>query len=165
MKRSVGLTDQEAHFLHAVSNPMERHFPGRAERFCEPIPHHADAAKVFTGGQEQINRLKQTLQAWARGLLGGRYDEDYAAVRYEIGVRPVWIGLPRCYMISAMALVRDYLQERLASELWSEPQRLEATKRAFDKVLNLGLNMMCESYFQESMGALSALNRMATRPG
>ena len=159
MKRYVGFTDEDARLLRSVAAAMERHFPGLSERFYNQIALHPDAAKVFTGGQAQIDRLKRTLQGWAHRLLVGPHDEDYAAERYKIGVRHVMVGLSQRYVISSMGLIRDHLQEALAGELRSDPSRLEATKRALDKILSLDLNLMCESYFQESIRVLSDLNR------
>ena len=159
MKRYVGFTDEDARLLRSVAAAMERHFPGLSERFYNQIALHPDAAKVFTGGQAQIDRLKRTLQGWAHRLLVGPHDEDYAAERYTIGVRHVMVGLSQRYVISSMGLIRDHLQEALAGELRSDPSRLEATKRALDKILSLDLNLMCESYFQESIRVLSDVNR------
>jgi len=159
MKRYVGFRDEDGQLLRAVGPLLERHFPSMSERFYDQIARHPEAGKVLTGGQQQIDRLKRTLQAWARRLFAGPYDEDYAAERYKIRVRHVAIGLPQRYMISSMGVIRDHLQEALASELHADPERLERAKRALDKILNLDLNLMCESYFQESIRVLSDLNR------
>jgi len=125
MKRYVEFTEEEGRLLQAVGPQMEQFFPGMAERFYERIGQHPDAAEVFTGGQEQIERLKQTLQVWAHRVFAGTYDEDYAAERYKIGVRHVLIGLPERYMISAMGVIRVHLKEGLAQALRSDPARLE----------------------------------------
>ena len=159
MKRYVGFTEEDALLLGAAGPLLEPHLPAMADRFYEQTARHPEAAKAFGGGGQQIARLKETLMTWARGLMAGHYDENYAAGRYRIGAQHVAVGLPQRYMISSMAVVRDSLQEGLARELWSEPERLASTKRALDKILNLDLNLMCESYFQESIRTLSDLNR------
>ncbi len=159
MKRYVGFSDEDARLLRAVAPKMERHFPALSERFYDQIALHPDAAKVFTGGQAQIERLKGTLQGWAHRVFVGPHDEDYAAERYKIGVRHVMAGLSQRYVISSMGLIRGRLQEALAIEVQGDPPRLQATKKALDKILNLDLNLMCESYFQESIRVLSDVNR------
>lgn len=163
MKRYVGFTEEDAHLLQTAYPLMEPYFAPMAERFYDQITRHPDAEKVFTGGTEQIERLKGTLQAWARRAFQGPYDEGYASERYKIGVRHVQIGLPQRYMISAMGVIRVNLQESLAKVLKSDPERLDKTRLAMDKLLNLDLNMMCESYFQESIRHLSELNRKLER--
>jgi len=159
MKRYVGFSEEDARLLRAVGASLDPYLAAMSERFYDQITHHPDASKVFTGGQEQIDRLKRTLQVWARRLFRGPFDEDYAAERYKIGVRHVLIGLPQRYMISAMGVVRTHLQESLGKVLRADPGRLEATRLALDKLLNIDLNMMCESYFQESIRHLRELNR------
>ena len=159
MKRYVGFTEEDALLLGAAGPLLEPHLPAMADRFYGQTARHPESAKVFGGGGQQIARLKETLMTWARGLMAGQYDENYAAGRYRIGAQHVAVGLPQRYMISSMAVVRASLQEGLARELRSEPERLASTKRALDKILNLDLNLMCESYFQESIRTLSDLNR------
>jgi signal transduction histidine kinase len=161
MRQYVDFDDEDARLLQAVGERISPHLVGMSERFYDQIPRHPEAAKVFTGGQEQIDRLKRTLQVWAKRLFCGPYDEDYAAERYKIGVRHVLIGLPQRYMISAMGVVRNYLQERLGEVV--APGQLGPTRLALDKILNIDLNMMCESYFQESIRYLRELNRRLER--
>ena len=163
MKRYVGFTEADGHLLQSVGPKMLSSFPDMAETFYAQIARHPDAGGVFTGGEEQVERLKRTLQVWAQGLFSGHYNEDYATGRYRIGVRHVLIGLPQRYMISAMSVVRVHLQKSLTLALQSQPERLEATRLALDKILNLDLNMMCESYFQESVRHLRELNRRLER--
>ena len=163
MKRYVGFREEDAQFLQAVGNRMNPYLGSMSERFYDQITHHPEAMKVFTGGQEQIDRLKRTLQVYAERLFHGPFDEEYAAERYKIGVRHVLIGLPQRYMISAMGVVRTHLQESLGDVLSADPAQLEATRLALDKILNIDLNMMCESYFQESVRHLRDLNRRLER--
>ena len=162
MKRYVGFTEDDARSLQAVGARMDPFVPGMSERFYDQITRHPEAGKVFTGGEEQVERLKRTLQEWAHRLFCGPYDEDYAAERYKIGVRHVLIGLPQRYMISAMGVVRTYLLAKLG-EVLSDQAELESTRLALDKLLNIDLNMMCESYFQESIRYLRELNRRLER--
>ena len=163
MKRYVGFNDDDERLLLAVGDRMDPYLPGMSERFYDQITQHPDAVKVFTGGQEQIDRLKHTLQVWAKRLFRGPFDEDYAAERYKIGVRHVLIGLPQRYMISAMGVLRTHLQQSLDRVLLSDSTHLEVTRLALDKILNIDLNMMCESYFQESIRYLRELNRRLER--
>ena len=93
MKRYLHFQENDAKLLMNLGPLMERYLPEMAERFYAQIPHHPGASRVFTGGEEQVNRLKRTLQVWGRGLFNGKYDEPYAADRYLIGFRHVRIGL------------------------------------------------------------------------
>jgi signal transduction histidine kinase len=158
MKRYLHFEDSDAGLLRNLGVRMERYLPEMAERFYAQIPHHPGASRVFTGGEEQVNRLKKTLQAWGRGLFNGRYDEAYANERFQIGFRHVRIGLDQKYVISAMGVVRAFLLDRLLQEIPAREERL-AYSQALSKILDLDLNLMCDSYFHATMDRLQALNQ------
>ena len=89
MKRYLHFRQEDATLLKDLGPRMQHYLPEMAERFYAQIPHHPGASRVFTGGNEQVDRLKKTLQAWGRGLFNGVYDERYADDRYQIGFRHV----------------------------------------------------------------------------
>ena len=130
MKRYLHFEERDAEVLKHLGMRMERYLPEMAERFYAQIPHHPGASRVFTGGEEQVNRLKKTLQAWGRGLFNGRYDEAYAFERFQIGFRHVRIGLDQKYVISAMGVVRAFLLDRLLEDclLYTSPSPRDRQK-------------------------------------
>jgi signal transduction histidine kinase len=162
MKRYLGVTEEDAVLMRKLGPRMEKYFPELAERFYAQIPLHPNAFHVFTGGEAQINHLKQTLQKWARGLFRGNYDEDYAAERYHIGFRHVRIGLEQKYVISAMSIVRSYLYDCLLLEFPASDQRMRAA-HALGRVLDLDLNLMCESYMHATLENLRSINEHLER--
>jgi signal transduction histidine kinase len=164
MKRYLHLLPTDAELLRNLAPRMEKYLPEMAERFYAQIPHHPGASRVFTGGNDQVNRLKKSLQAWGRGLFAGAYDEHYADDRYQIGFRHVRIGLDQKYMISAMGVVRSFLMEQLFAEFPKREERL-AYLQALGKALDLDLNLMCDSYFRATMGQLQALNHELEQAG
>lgn len=162
MKRYLGLTEDDALLMRKLGPRMEKYLPELAERFYAQIPLHPNAFRVFTGGAGQITHLKQTLQEWARGLFLGVYDEDYAAERYQIGFRHVRIGVEQKYIISAMGIVRSYLYDCLLLEFAASDQRLRYA-HALGRVLDLDLNLMCESYMQATLENLRSINQQLER--
>ncbi len=157
MKRYLHFGETDAKLLVTLGPLMQGCLPEMAERFYAQIPHHPGASRVFTGGDEQVNRLKRTLQAWGQGLFSGTYDERYADDRYQIGFRHVRIGLDQKYVISAMGVVRTFLLERLFEQFPERKERL-AYSQALSKILDLDLNLMCDSYFRATMSNLRDLN-------
>jgi signal transduction histidine kinase len=157
MKRYLGVTEEDAELMRKIGPRMEKYLPELAERFYAQIPLHPNAFRVFTGGEAQVNHLKQTLQVWARGLFRGVYDEDYAAERYQIGFRHVRIGLEQKYVISAMSIVRSYLYDCLLFEFPASDQRMRAA-HALGRILDLDLNLMCESYMHATLENLRSVN-------
>lgn len=158
MKRYLHLLPDDAAFLMELGPRMEKYLPDMAEKFYAQIPHHPGASRVFTGGEAQVQRLKSTLQVWGRGLFNGVYDEHYAEDRYRIGFRHVRISLDQKYVISAMGVVRSFLMEKLFDEFPAREKRL-AYSQALGKILDLDLNLMCDSYFRATMAHLHTLNQ------
>jgi signal transduction histidine kinase len=157
MKRYLAFSEDDATLLRDLGPRMEKYLPELAERFYSQIPHHPNAFRVFTGGEAQIARLKGTLQEWGRGLFCGTYDDAYAEQRYQIGYRHVRIGLEQKYVISAMGIVRGFLFECLLQEFPASEARMKYA-RALHKMLDLDLNLLCESYMHATMQNLRALN-------
>jgi len=164
MKRYLHLLPEDARFLMELRPRMEKYLPEMAERFYAQIPQHPDASRVFTGGETQVQRLKSTLQVWGRGLFNGIYDEHYAEDRYQIGFRHVRIGLDQKYVISAMGVVRSFLMEKLFDEFPAREERL-VYSQALGKILDLDLNLMCDSYFRGTMAHLHTLNQELEQAG
>jgi len=156
MKAYIGLDEADAQLLAAVGPALEPHLPAMAELFYRKILENPNAAKVIDG-PERLTHLKATLQDWARGLFSGRYDEDYAADRTNIGRRHVRVGVPQKYVISAMNVVRVFLLAAIDRVL-PDVERAAATKRSLNKILDLDLNLMCESYLETSVRELRELN-------
>ncbi len=156
MKHYVGFTEADMSLLVQIGPALQPYFPAMADLFYRKILEHPNAARVLTG-PEQLSRLKLTLQHWARGLFGGRYDDTYAAERYEIGKRHVRAGVPQKYVISAMNVVRIFLMQSI-DQTGLEVKRATETKRALTKVIDLDLNLICESYFEASVQELRQLN-------
>jgi len=102
------------------------------------------------------------LQQWAHGLFCGVYDEAYATERYQIGYRHVRIGLEQKYVISAMGIVRAFLQECLLLEVPASDER-QPYAAALNKILDLDLNLMCESYMHATIDNLRKLNEQLER--
>ena len=164
MKRYLHFLLEDALYLRELGPRMEKYLPEMAERFYAQIPHHPGASRVFTGGQTQVERLKSTLQVWGRGLFKGIYDEHYAEDRYQIGFRHVRISLDQKYVISAMGVVRAFLMEKLFDEFPAREKRL-AYSQALGKILDLDLNLMCDSYFRATMAHLHTLNQELEQAG
>jgi len=164
MKRYLHLLPEDASYLRELGPRMEKYLPEMAERFYAQIPHHPGASRVFTGGATQVNRLKSTLQVWGRGLFNGIYDEHYAEDRYQIGFHHVRLSLDQKYVISAMGVVRSFLMEKLFDEFPAREKRL-VYAQALGKILDLDLNLMCDSYFRATMAHLQTLNQELEQAG
>ena len=156
MKRYIGFSADDAATLRSLAPLIEPHLRALADRFYEEIPRHPGAEGVFTG-PEQVARLKVTLQHWARGLFSGVYDEAYAQERFRIGARHVQIALPQRYVIAAMHVVDQFIRDVFDREIADAVARADA-HRSLSRILNIDLNLICETYFEGSLRELRRLN-------
>jgi two-component system NtrC family sensor kinase len=158
----VGWTETDAERVAAAATLLEPYFHGLIDDFYDEIARHADARKVITGGQVQIDRLKGTLVQWIRDLLSGRYDKEYVARRWRVGWRHVEIGLEQVYTNVALSRLRTGLIRSL-HECWQgEPLTLKETVRGLNKLLDLDLAIIEDAYQAEYTSRLQRTERMAT---
>ncbi|MGE0124480.1 MAG: protoglobin domain-containing protein [Dehalococcoidia bacterium] len=157
LKRYVGFTPDDADTLRALGPVVDTHLGALTDRFYSQIPAHPEAAEVFTGGEVQIARLRQSLQHWARGLFAGVYDEAYADQRLKIGLRHVALGLPQRYVLGAIHVVDTFLRHVLTEALSEHGRRAEALG-SLSRILSIDTCLICESYFEGSLAALRAAN-------
>lgn len=162
MKRYLGFTERDAALLRHLGPRMEKYFPEMSERFYAQLALHPNAARALTGGEAQVARLKLTLQQWAHGLFCGTYDEAYSGQRYQIGYRHVRIGIEQKYVISAMGNVRAFFSDCLLLEIPATDDRLRFAS-ALSKILDLDLNLLCESYMHATVENLRSLNDQLER--
>jgi signal transduction histidine kinase len=158
----VGWTPADAERVLAAAPLLERFLPGLVDDFYAEIERHADARKVLTGGQAQINRLKGTLLQWVRELLAGKYDAEYVSRRWRVGWRHVEIGLDQVFTNVALSRLRTGLVRSL-HECWpGEAPALQETVRALNKLLDLDLAIIEDAYQAEYMSRLKRSERLAT---
>ena len=81
----VGWSDADAARVSGVISIVEPCFGPLIEDFYDEIVRHPDAAKVFTGGEAQIARLKQSLRAWLHDSFTGRSDAEYEKL-FGVGI-------------------------------------------------------------------------------
>lgn len=142
--------------LHEVAHP---HFPTIADDFYDRLRSFPAAAQVFRN-QEQVERLKVTLQAWMDRLLRGPWDQDYFERRSRIGRVHVQVRLPQRYMFTAMDVIRVHLQEIAQRDMTGDAARRQQVAAALHKILDIDLTIMLESYRDDSVAAVRRYEQM-----
>ena len=142
LKRYVRFTDRDAARLGSFAVHARPHFRRIAQEFYERIREHEEAHAVFTG-EEQIQRLQDSLVRWLEGVFGGVYDNAYFETTARIGRVHVRVGLPQRYMLSAMALIRSSLTTVIDERAGSEAS---AIGDSLSRLLDIELAVMLESY-------------------
>jgi PAS domain S-box-containing protein len=144
LKRYVHFGPSDETALRGFLPDAEPHFRPITETFYRRLKEHPEALGVFVS-DAQVQRLQGTLCDWLGLLFRGPWDERYFERRARIGRVHVQISLPQRYMFSAMNLIRGELQQLAESKAGAERSQLQ---RAINKVLDLELAIMVESYRQ-----------------
>lgn len=160
LKGYVGFSDADADALRAAGPALAPSFPTIVDAFYEVIEVTPGALSVFAEGLPQIERQKLRLLAWLEGLFGGTYGEAYLERRARIGRVHVRIGLAQRYMFGAMNVIRRGLHEALDAA--EELEDRNVTRRAIDRILDLELAIMLESYRDQYVVRQRSQERLAT---
>ena len=147
----VDFGEADARALESVHAILAPDFSRIAREFYDKTREHEDAHAVFTG-EEQIERLQQSLVEWLRRLFGGVYDATYYARTERVGDVHVRVGLPQRYMFTAMTCLRLELA-RLVDERVEAP-RNSVVRRALHKALDVELAVMLEAYHAAALARI-----------
>lgn len=162
LQQYVAWTEADAIRVGALLPLIEPAFSEIVEDFYEEIRRHPRAMESISGGESQINRLKQTLRNWLEDLIRGPYDEAFVARRFQVGRRHVEIGLAQYYANAALSRIRGNLI-RIIHERWTgSPEELRATISAFDRLLDLDLAIIEFAYQTEFTAREQRIERLAT---
>jgi PAS domain S-box-containing protein len=149
LQRYVGWTEADAQRVMAAMPHVMPHFASLVDDFYAEIERHPVARQAITGGAEQILRLKQTLNRWLAELFTGLYDEQYVERRWRVGLRHVEIGLPQVYTAAALSRLRNGITRALRQEWGADEQALSNCLQSLNKLLDLDLAMIGDSYETE----------------
>jgi len=111
-------------------------FPELIDDFYEEISRHSTTASVISGGDAQIERLKQTLVGWLNDLFSGNYDAEFVERRWRVGFRHVQIGLDQAFATIALGRLRVGLTHRI-SQSWTSDDPIAPTLESVNKLLDL----------------------------
>src|SRR5262245_57911376 len=145
--------------LHPIAQPF---FGPIVDDFYAAIEAHPGARQAITGGQAQIDRLKQTLLLWMEKMLLGPHDEAYYELRARIGRMHVRIALPQQYMFTAMDRIRVRLLDVVRSQIVGDAARVERTATALNQIMDLELAIMLDTYREDLETKHRNAERLAT---
>jgi signal transduction histidine kinase len=164
MRRYVGFDEGDARLLVEVGPLLEPDLDGVVDRFYGAIEGSPTARAVFED-EAQIAHQKVALRHWLIGVFRGVYDEAYYKRRERIGRAHVRMGLDQRYMFGAMNVVRTGLHESMAARLpragFDDVKRL-AAMRAVDRILDIELAIMLETYAEGYARRIRSTERLAT---
>jgi len=160
LQQYVGWTEQDAMLLASFRPVLLPALPGIIEDFYAELQRHPEAVRVFTGGRDQVERLKRSLLDWLDDLFSGRYDQDYVVKRSMVGLRHVEIGLSQRYTNVAMSRLRLGLMAAL--DRAGHTVDTHAVRHAILRVTDLDLAIIEDAYQTEYSRRQLRTERLAT---
>ncbi len=154
MKRYVDFSDTDAELLAGLAEPLTERIPTLVAEFYAILQRDPRAMAVFGGDTDQIDRLRQSLESWFSRLLGGEYGDAYYQKSLDIGHTHVRVNLPQYLMFTAMNVVRRSLLREVDG---LDLKDGAAYRAAVEKILDLELAIMNQSYHEELMERLRTL--------
>jgi signal transduction histidine kinase len=161
VKSYVGFSDNDARLLRELSEIAAPHFERMTDHFYECVEANPRAHAIITG-PEQADKLKRTLQHWLRAGLEGPHDESFIEQRWHIGRRHLQLELPQRYMVAAINVVRVDYHTLIEQQYGDAIVHRVATHAAIDKLLDLELAIIVESYLEDSNERCRRRERLAS---
>ena len=146
LQEYIGWGDDDVQQLRLASPLLMPHADRVIDDFYAEIARHPAAARVITGGENQVQRLKATLRGWLAHLFHGQYDREFLDARWRVGRRHAEIGLNNVYATVALGRMRQRITESLIAEWQGDDRQLHATLRSLDKLLDLDVAIMQLAY-------------------
>ncbi len=141
-----GLSDEEKQLLAEMKPAIEKHADAIVAAFYENLSKNKRTKEILEAEPGRVERLKGHLKNWLISLAGGEYGEPYFDRRYRIGYRHVEVGLEPRYVIAAMSFCRAAASQMIIEAEYADDPKREARWRALDKVMDLDLNVILQSY-------------------
>jgi signal transduction histidine kinase len=159
LQRYIGWTEADLDNVHEIAPLVKPHVPRLVDSFYDEIERHEATRRVFTGGANQIARLRQALVEWLDELVSGIYDSAYVVRRWKVGLRHVQIGLGQEYTTVALGRIRGDLVRAIVTD--APRARLPDWLATLDRLLDLDLALMGDAYQYEHVQRLKRGQRLA----
>lgn len=162
LQKYVGWTPEDALRVKSIGPLLVEEFATLIDDFYAEIKQHPEAIKVITGGEEQIARLKQSLQYWLTELFSGCYDRSYVARRWRVGYRHVEIGLNQVFTNVALSRLRRGLLKAIEVRWQGSMEDLLMSRASLNSLIDLDLAIIEDAYQTEYQRRQVTAERLAT---
>lgn len=149
-RRFGGLTDEDAALIREMKPMLEKHTDSLVSAFYANLDQYPPLKKLLDAKKGRRDALKKHLKVWLLSLASGDYDDAYQDRRYVIGKRHVEVGLDPRWVVGAMSFCRGQIKPMIEAEYGDAPDKM-ARYLALDKVMDLDLNIMLQSYDDRRM--------------
>lgn len=150
IRKFGGLNDAEVALLSQMKPMLEKHAERLVAAFYQNLDQYEHLKNLLDAKPGRREILSSHLRSWLLSLATGSYDEVYQSHRYKIGKRHVEVGLDPRWVIGAMSFCRGQVSSMIEAEYGQASDKLVRFV-ALDKVMDLDLNIMLQSYDDRRM--------------
>jgi two-component system, NtrC family, sensor histidine kinase HydH len=156
------LNDEATRTLARFYESMRDEIPGIVDEFIQFIGKDPSIMRRAPNAALNLHCLKPSLVSWLQTTLAGTHSgEPYLESRQRIGKVHVQIALPQETMFTAMNCIRSRLIA-IALQTHDGTPKFGETLLAINRVLDLELTLMLESYREHQQEQLKIHERLAT---
>ena len=156
LKSHYRFTNEDQTFLLEMQPQIAEFADDFLEGFYEFIWNFGKTAD-FLKDEEILKRHRGMIRQWYMDLFGGSYDITYFLKLYKIGETHVRLGLPTHYVNAAFNFVRVFTIGKIQTHC-KESETLTERVQAFEKILDINLDVLTSSYRQEEMSKYLSLS-------
>ena len=149
-KAFSGLTPERETLLKEISDEITPYLSDVTNAFYNELAE-IDKAQPFL--EAKLDSLKQTHEAWLKGIFSNDFDDEYTKHIYHVGDVHVKIQLPVEFMAGAMTQIQRNMTPVLVKLYGDDPTRLIAVTEASIAAFGFSLQIMQESYQSSSLSA------------
>ncbi len=149
-KAFSGLTPEREALLKEVKDEITPHLADVTNAFYAELAKIKKADPFLEG---KLEGLKNTHEAWLKGIFSDDFNDDYTKHIYHVGNVHVVIKLPVEFMAGAMTQIQRNMTSVLIQLYGDDLPKLQAVTEAIIAALGFNLQIMQESYQSSSLSA------------
>jgi uncharacterized membrane protein (DUF373 family) len=135
---------------------------GRVEEFARALSAYIMTTKIgarlLTEETRRVH-LFESQKTWFLAMFDGKYDNTYYDSLIRIGIIHVKNGIDAHYLNRAVNIIRN-LGVRILHEMSDDREETLANILAFEKILDINLDVMTSSYIEEEIRSYSSMYRI-----
>lgn len=151
LREYISLTDEDIEIAVAAWPRVKPLVQDLINDFYSTILRQPSASAVINGGEQQVARLKMSLEKWLAELFVGKYDHNFVRDRWLVGWRHVKIGLPQVWTATAMSRMRDRLLNALAIDWTEDIAGYQNLSSSVTRLMDLDLALIQDAYHTEAV--------------
>ncbi len=158
IKTHYGFAKSDEVLLQEMKPKLEGCVEEFLDGFYEFIWKFGESAE-FLKNEEVIKRHRGKIRQWYLDLFSGSYGAVHFTKLYKIGEVHVALGLPTHYVNAAFNYVRIFAVSCIQKNYQEDPGLIDRIK-AFEKILDINLDVLTSSYREEEMSRFLALSNV-----